>query len=122
MLDMRAEGGPTWTAIAAPGTPAGRRNGTSVWDPMGPRLFVFGGTSDGATTQPGLFALDARPGRESWATLDRAGQPPLRSSGFGAFVGHADEGEAAVWMGFGNDDDVYRDLTRLGHAPPPDAP
>lgn len=122
VLDVRAEGGPTWTALAAPGTPVGRRNGTSVWDPTGPRLFVFGGTSDGATTQPGLFALDARAGRESWSTIDRAGQPALRSSGFGGFVDIADDAEAAVWMGFGNDDTTYRDLARLGHAPPPEAP
>lgn len=115
VLDVRAEGGPTWTAVTPPDAPPGRRNGTSVWDPTGPRLFVFGGTSDGATSQPGLFALDARPGRERWEVIDREGQPPMRSSGFGAFVGNDDPIAAAVWMGFGNDDAVYRDLARLGH-------
>ena len=93
----------------APGSPAGRRNGPSAWDPMGPRLFVFGGTSDGATSQPGLFAFDARPGHESWTEIVREGQPPMRSSGF---AGATEDG---VWLGFGNDDGVYRDFTRLGH-------
>lgn len=109
ILDLRAEGGPTWTEVTPPGSPAGRRNGTSAWDPMGPRLFVFGGTSDGATSQPGLFAFDARPGHESWTEIVREGQPPMRSSGF---AGATEDG---VWLGFGNDDGVYRDFTRLGH-------
>lgn len=111
ILDMRAEDGPKWTEVTPPESPEGRRNGTSVWDPTGQRLFVFGGTSDGATSQPGLFAFDARPGREAWYALDRQGQPTVRSSGFGTFVATDD----AVWMGFGNDDGVYRDFTRLGY-------
>lgn len=114
VLDLRAAGGPTWSELALPGTPPGRRNGTSVWDPSGPRLFVFGGTSDGATTQPGLFALDARPGKEGWSRIDRDGEPELRSSGFGAFVADGED-DGAAWLGFGNDDAVHRDLSRLGY-------
>ncbi len=120
ILDMRAEGGPTWSEVTPAGSPAGRRNGTSVWDHTGPRLLVFGGTSDGATSQPGLFAFDARPGHESWSEIVRDGQPPMRSSGFGAFIEEVTEEDpsapsGSVWMGFGNDDDVYRDLTRLAY-------
>jgi hypothetical protein len=120
ILDLRAEAGPTWTEVTpADGSgPPGRRNGTSVWDPSGPRLFVFGGTSDGATSQPGLFAFDARAGHEGWAEIERDGRPPMRSSGFGAFVtpGEDQQGiDSAVWMGFGNDDDTYRDLARLAY-------
>ena len=82
VLDVRAAAGPTWSEVTPPGSPAGRRNGTSVWDPTGPRLFVFGGTSDGATSQPGLFAFDARAGHESWAEIDRADPrtPPTATS------------------------------------------
>lgn len=117
ILDMRAEGGPAWTEVSPDPSPPGRRNGTSVWDPTGPRLFVFGGTSDGATTQPGLFAFDARPGHEGWAEVERDGQPVLRSSGFGAFVANGDELASAVWMGFGNSSDgVYQDMSRLGYS------
>lgn len=125
ILDLRAEAGPIWTEVtpADGSSPPGRRNGTSVWDPSGPRLFVFGGTSDGATSQPGLFAFDARSGHEGWEEIERDGRPPMRSSGFGAFVadgGAAPPGDvqaiaSAVWMGFGNDDDTYRDLARLGY-------
>ncbi len=109
ILDLRAEGGPAWTEVTPPEGPPGRRNGTSVWDPSASRFFVFGGTSDGATTQPGLFVFDARPGHEAWTMIERAGEPPLRSSGFGAVAG------GAAWMGFGNSaDGVFQDITRLG--------
>jgi hypothetical protein len=46
-------------------------------------VFVFGGTSDGATPEPGFFALDARVGHESWTKLERAGEPPLRAGAIG---------------------------------------
>ena len=55
-LDLRSDA-PTWTQVLD-GTEAnhapGRRNGCFVVDPRGPSLYVFGGTSDGMTTQPGL--------------------------------------------------------------------
>ncbi len=108
-LDMRANP-PTWDqAIEATDPPAGRRNGSYVFDPTGPRLWVFGGTFDGRTTAVGLFALDATVGAARWDSVLTDGQPPRRSSGIGTFV------DGAVWIGFGNDDGVYKDLTRLGH-------
>lgn len=117
VFDFRSDP-PGWTELQLPGTPPGRRNGTSVWDPAGEQLFVFGGTSDGMTTQPGLFALDARPGREAWVEVARAGEPELRSSGFGAFVAGEGPLGGAVWMGFGNSSTgVFRDFSRLGFAP-----
>jgi hypothetical protein len=110
VLDMRAAEKPTWTEVTPPEGPPGRRNGTSVFDPSASRFFIFGGTSDGATTQPGLFAFDARPGHEAWTLVEREGEPALRSSGFGAFAG------GSVWMGFGNSaSGVYEDFTRLGN-------
>lgn len=118
VFDFRSDP-PRWTELQLPATPPGRRNGTSVWDPAGEQLFVFGGTSDGMTTQPGLYALDARPGREAWSEVVRAGEPELRSSGFGAFVAGEGELGGAVWMGFGNSSTgVYRDFSRLGFTPP----
>jgi hypothetical protein len=111
VLDMRSEP-PTWT-LAAEGdaVPPGRRNGCAIFDPSGPRLFVFGGTSNGMTTEPGLFAFDARPGRSAWATLELADEPALRSSGMGFYdplTGH-------TLLGFGNDAKLYRDLSTIGY-------
>lgn len=111
-LDLRRDP-PSWSQLCA-GQPAprGRRNGCMVFDPDGPRLFVFGGTDDGRTTQPGLFALDARPGHEGWAVLNLEGEPPLRSSGFGFY----DMKTQRVFMGFGNTTQhVFRDWAVLGY-------
>lgn len=105
----------TWAKLAdalSPGIPPGRRNGCFIYDPSGPRLFVFGGTSDGMTTQPGLFAFDARPGKEKWTQLSLAGEAPLRSSG----IGFRDATSGGVLLGFGNTaTDVYRDWNVLGY-------
>jgi hypothetical protein len=111
-LDLRTEP-PSWSQVCA-GQPAprGRRNGCMVFDPEGPRLFVFGGTDDGHTTQPGLFVLDARAGREAWEVLDLEGQPPLRSSGFGFYDGKTQR----IMMGFGNTTQyIFRDWAVLGY-------
>ena len=102
----------TWSAIEPAGEiPAGRRNGCSMHDTVGRRLFVFGGTSDGMTSQKGLFVLDLEPGREAWTKLEIAGQPPERSSGFGFSLS-----DGRVACGFGNDDDAYADLNFIGYA------
>lgn len=111
-LDLRASE-PTWQKLAegtADGVPPGRRNGCAVWDPTGPRLLVFGGTADAKTTQPGLFAFDARPGKAKWTELKLANEPDLRSSGFGAF----DVQRQEALLGFGNSATaVYSDWNRL---------
>ena len=113
-LDVRAES-PTWELLSeggGEGEPPGRRNGTFLFDPTAPRLFVFGGTSDGATTSPGLFAFDARAGHAGWTRLDLEDQPDLRSSGFGFF--DAELGQAV--LGFGNTSSaVYADWSVLGY-------
>ena len=111
-LDLRAEA-PAWSRLCAgQPAPAGRRNGCAVFDPDGPRLFVFGGTDDGQTTQPGLFVLDARPGREEWAVLELEGEPALRSSGFGVY----DPRTQRTLMGFGNTTrHIFNDWAFLGY-------
>lgn len=95
----------TWLDLLPNGeVPPGRRNGCGVVDPLSHNLLVFGGTSDGATTEPGLFLLDVR-GDGLWRKLDRAGEPPLRSSSFGAALKGG-----GVTCGFGNDRDTFQDL------------
>jgi hypothetical protein len=99
-LDLRAEP-PVWQLLSeggGEGEPPGRRNGCGVFDPSGPRLFVFGGTSDGMNSQPGLFAFDARPEHAGWTALSLDGEPPVRSSGFGFH----DATTGRTLLGFGN--------------------
>jgi len=102
-----------WTQIAVddPSAPKGRRNGCFVYDNTFKRLFVFGGTADAMTSESGLYVLDARVGKETWAKVDRPGEPALRSSGFGFF----DPASRAATCGFGNTTSaVYADWTSFG--------
>jgi hypothetical protein len=109
-LDLAATP-PTWSKLAPAGdAPPGRRNGCVMHDPIGRRLFVFGGTSDAATTREGLSVLDLEPGREGWTRLELANTPPPRSSGFGFATP-----EGGVACGFGNDDANYADVNVLGY-------
>jgi hypothetical protein len=115
ILEARDEK-PAWRGVPMPedpGVPPGRRNGCGVFDPIGRRLFVFGGTANQLTTEPGLFVFDARPEKLGWTRLELPGAPPLRSSGFGFYDRVSDR----IFLGFGNTilfDDI-RDLTPLGY-------
>jgi hypothetical protein len=101
----------TWSKLEPAGdAPKGRRNGCTMHDPLGRRLFVFGGTSDGRTSEKGLFVLDLEPGREAWTKLDLPGQPPERSSGFGFSLS-----DGRVACGFGNDNDAFADVNWIGY-------
>jgi hypothetical protein len=112
-LDLRRSA-PVWTRVldgSEPNHPPGRRNGCYVVDPRGPSLFVFGGTSDGSSSQPGLFALDMRPSHEGWSSIDRPSPPVIRSSDFGFY----DAAAGAVSCGFGNSSTgVYTDIATIG--------
>ena len=68
--------------------PIGRRNGAFALDPLGHRLLVWGGTADGATAFPGLYALDLDRGREAWHRVTTEGAPTVRAAG-GAGAGAA---------------------------------
>ncbi len=113
-LDVRATP-PVWHQLTMgdeAGTPNGRRNGGGVFDPTGPRLFVFGGTADARTSEMGLWALDLEPGAERWARVQLPQEPPVRSSSFGVF----DARRGEVFMGFGNTSSaVMRDVLVLGY-------
>jgi len=112
-LDLRAQP-PAWSQVldgTEPGHAPGRRNGCFVVDPRGPSLYVFGGTSDGMTTQPGLFALDMRAGHEGFSEIVRPNEPPLRSSDFGFYDAKA----GAVTCGFGNSSTgLFTDVNMIG--------
>lgn len=117
-LDLRAD--PiAWTRLSdgtEAGAPSGRRNGAAAWDASAQRLFIFGGTDDARTTQPGLWVFDARPEPMTdsrWQLLEPPAPPdlfapPPRSSGAGFFaVGRA-------YFGFGNDQVAFADWGVLG--------
>ena len=108
VLDLRADP-PVWSLLSTAFSPPGRRNGSVVWDEVSSRMYVFGGTADAATTSPGLFVLDARPGLERWLELPLANPPDFRSSGTGFH-----DGERA-YFGFGNGAALYRDWAVLGY-------
>lgn len=104
VLDLDGDGGPAWREITPSGdAPAGRRNGCGVVDPLTHGLFIFGGTSDGATSEVGMSVLDLE--RESWSALVREGEPPIRSSSFGTALPGG-----GIVCGMGNDAATFRDL------------
>jgi hypothetical protein len=108
LLSVREEP-PTWKKWDK-GSPPGRRNGCSVYDPAEHRLFVFGGTPDGKSVEPHLSVFDARPGQEVWKTSVFPDGPPPRASGFGFH----DRARKRILMGFGNGvSKTYRDLYPL---------
>jgi hypothetical protein len=112
-LDVRAAGGPKWTELGqGDAVPPGRRNGCAILDTVTPRLWVFGGTADAKTSEPGLWVLDLRAGHGDWRQLMLTGEPPIRSSGIGFF----DEQDGTVRLGFGNTTmDVFRDWSKIGY-------
>jgi hypothetical protein len=109
-LDLRASP-PAFTLVAeGMAVPEGRRNGATAYDEATERMIIFGGTPDGMVSAPGLWLFDAREGQGRFWNLDRAGAPPLRSSG----VGFVNPKTGAMYVGFGNDKGIYADLTPLG--------
>jgi hypothetical protein len=104
---------PRWTRLAEDGGALGafgRRNGAFALDTVQHRLLVWGGTPDGATTAPGLFALDLTEGQERWFEVPVEGDAPARTSGAMVF----DPASNQALMGFGNGDrGVHADLWRL---------
>ena len=83
-----------------------------MFDPSGPRLFVYGGTADAMTAETGLFVLDTRPGAGTWDMLVLPGEPPIRSSGMSAY----DPTRGEVLCGFGNSEfGIYADVARIGY-------
>jgi hypothetical protein len=90
--------GATWTLLGDATPFQGRRNGCSAFDPIGRRMFVWGGTADARTSAPGLWVLSLRPGAESVRELPVTLARPLRSSCKGLY----DAQRRRVLFGFGN--------------------
>lgn len=100
---------PTWTRLFEEGQGATqRRNGAFAYDPIGRRLFVWGGTPDGAKSVPNLQVLTLDRGQEAWVDVE-ATDAHSRTSGLGLY----DAARGRIVFGFGNDDLVYQDLWSL---------
>ena len=101
----------TWRRVEATGqAPRGRRNGCGFYDARHKRLFVFGGTADGATAEPGLHVLHLDEGRTSWHRVELPDEPTTRASCSSTVV----EGGAEAWLGLGNDAaSRFQDLHQL---------
>lgn len=107
-------GSPGWTQLAPSGTPpAGRRNHAAVYDPVGDRMIVFGG-SDG-TDRNDVWALSLA-GTPTWTQLSPSGTPPTPRSAHSAIY---DAAQPRVIV-FGGNDGTYRaDVWALTLSPAP---
>ncbi|MCA9601485.1 MAG: hypothetical protein R3A78_00160 [Polyangiales bacterium] len=83
-----------------------RRNGAFAIDPTGRRFFIWGGTSNGATSMPGIQVMSLDRGHEVWRHVATPIDVPPRTSGMGL---HDPTRDRILW-GFGNDVAVYTDL------------
>lgn len=83
-----------------------RRNGAWALDAEGARLFVWGGTPDGANSVEGLQVLHLDRGHERWHSIATPNNVPPRTSGGGIY----DAERGVIYWGFGNDDALYRDV------------
>lgn len=100
---------PRWVELMNTAPPVGRRNGAYVLDPVGHRLFIWGGTPNGRTSAPGLWALDLRPGSEAWHEVPTVGGAPVRTSGAAVF----DASRRRILFAFGNNPAPLTDLWAL---------
>jgi len=100
-----------WVKLAGPqDPPLGRRNGAYAYDPVGHRMFIWGGTPDGAETYPGVYAFDLDRGEEAWSKVETLFVPPERTSGMAVY----DTARNRLVLGFGNGDaGVHEDLWAL---------
>ena len=112
-LEPDESGSLVWTQLETPAETSPRRNGAYALDPEGHRMFVWGGTPDGADSVPGLDVLSLDRGREVWTHLEIEESPPSRTSAQGVY----DPQTRTILWGMGNDDAVYTDLWSLSLAP-----
>lgn len=68
----------SWPTINATGTPPSPRHGmVSIYDPVGDRMLIFGGTTNSLFTTNDLFQLSLDPAPH-WTQLSPPGAPPAR--------------------------------------------
>jgi len=108
-LDLASEPA-VWSRLFANGAgPMKRRNGAYALDPVGHRLFVWGGTPDGKSSIENIQVLSLDRDAEAWTELEVPSNVPARTSAFGSY----DAARERILFGFGNDKAIYRDLWAL---------
>jgi hypothetical protein len=66
-----------WTRLAVGGTPPQRRDDVSmVYDPVGNRMIIFGGSAGLGSRLNDVWALNLTRGSETWQQLSPSGTPP----------------------------------------------
>jgi hypothetical protein len=102
---------PRWEKLVDTSTIVpGRRNGCSAYDPVGQRLFVWGGTANARTTVPGLFVLDLIAGHARMREVPIELAKPARSSCAAVY----DAARQRILFGFGNTTGaIFSDLVAL---------
>jgi hypothetical protein len=101
---------PAWKRLFANGKgPERRRNGAFALDPLGHRLFVWGGTPDGKRSVPGLQVLALDRGSEAWSSVELPSAVTKRTSG----IGVSDAARDRILFGLGNESAPLRDLWSL---------
>jgi hypothetical protein len=84
---LTLSGTPTWSTLSGGGTPPSKRFAhTAVYDPVGKRMVVFGGTSDWRTAMNDVHALNLAGGWSgaSWGRLTPGGTAPAARYNHGA--------------------------------------
>jgi len=101
---------PAWVSLSKSSEVAApRRNGAFALDPVGHRMFVWGGTPDGRNSVAGLQALSLDRDSETWSHVATLEEPIARTSGFAVY----DPARSRMLFGFGNGAAVYADLWAL---------
>ena len=109
-----AEDPPRWVRLETARAPEPRRNGAFAYDPVGQRMLIWSGATDGFSSPAGIEALELTRGHEDWHAIPVAGGPRERGSP-GALY---DPVRRRILFGFGNDNRrVYTDLHALELAP-----
>lgn len=105
------EAPPRWERLVDTSTSVpGRRNGCSAYDPVGQRLFVWGGTANARTTVPGLFVVDLIAGHARVQEVPIELAKPARSSCAAVY----DPARRRILFGFGNTTGaIFADLVAL---------
>ena len=108
-LDLSSEPA-VWSRLFADGEgPMKRRNGAFALDPVGHRLFVWGGTPDGKSSIENIQVLSLDRDAEAWTEVEVPSNVPKRTSAFGSL----DAARGRILFGFGNDAAAYTDLWAL---------
>ncbi|MDP3274790.1 MAG: hypothetical protein Q8Q09_06300 [Deltaproteobacteria bacterium] len=101
---------PRWALLTPTGTtPPPRRNSGFAYDSDTHRMLVWGGTSDGRNSVPGLWLLSLDRGHERWSRVDVPNGPRLRSSSMIVY----DSARKRFVAGFGNGPNPFTDLWAL---------